>query len=669
MAPIKSNNPVASYFNFFSKSGLDAVTPEPPPPDLFEVTGGNATSTAGGNKYFYFTSPGNLSVQKISGSGDLPMSFMLVGGGGGGDDTGSGGRGAGAFVQKIDYPIAGVPGSAVNWAVTIGAGAAGDDPGSNPVGGSSTFTIPTAPKTFTATGGASGTQVGGLSSGGSGGGGGRKSPKAGGAASVPQTIDGSGNTPDTGIGYAGGNGYQNMPGPEGGTGGGGGGAGGVGGNSPSTTSNPYGIAGQGGSGRAAFLGDTNVSTAYGTSGPSAGRWFAGGGGGGNHTEHPNQGGELPVGGGGASGSPTAPPGHFYGVPVTPNTGGGGGGGGGVSNAYIGNGSAGASGICIVKIAESLLQSDTSPFQASGGTEFTYSGKKIHVFTSPGNFTVSGGPKSLEVFMVAGGGGGGGYCGGGGGSGGVVLHTDITCGNGDNAVVVGGQVARRTQGEDSTFLGMTAKGGGYGAVGGGAGGHASSGGSGGGGGSGPASTGAPGTQPSQNSPFTPDPDFAQYGNNGGLSQPGSGGNYSSNGGGGAGGAGEDNPNNGPGGYGGAGVQIPATFRDPANQYGAAGPGASFGWFAGGGGGSNSNNNGAAVDGSALGFGGNGPNWSTPYSGGGSAGQTISSGAATIDPKDGLRYTGAGGGGGLPVSGGPDPVGGRGASGIVLIAYST
>ena len=83
-------------------------------------------------------------------------------------------------------------------------------------------------------------------------------------------------------------------------------------------------------------------------------------------------------------------------------------------------------------------------------------------------------------------------------------------------------------------------------------------------------GKPGTQPSQNSPFTPNPDFAQYGNNGGLPSPGPGGNYSSNGGGGAGGAGEDNPNSGPGGYGGDGIQIPATFRDPSNQYGAQGP---------------------------------------------------------------------------------------------------
>ena len=58
-------------------------------------------------------------------------------------------------------------------------------------------------------------------------------------------------------------------------------------------------------GRAAFLGDANIPTSYGTSGPTAGRWFAGGGGGGNHTENSpttQLGGAAPDGGGGATGS-------------------------------------------------------------------------------------------------------------------------------------------------------------------------------------------------------------------------------------------------------------------------------------------------------------------------------------------------------------------------------
>ena len=41
----------------------------------------------------------------------------------------------------------------------------------------------------------------------------------------------------------------------------------------------------------------------------------------------------------------------------------------------------------------------------GNTSYTYGGKKIHVWTSPGPFVVTGGPASLEYFVVAGGGSG------------------------------------------------------------------------------------------------------------------------------------------------------------------------------------------------------------------------------------------------------------------------
>ena len=182
------------------------------------------------------------------------------------------------------------------------------------------------------------------------------------------------------------------------------------------------------------------------------------------------------------------------------------------------------------------------------------------FTSSGSLVVAGGPPvTLEVFMVGGGGGGGGYAGGGGGAGGVVHHASIDCSNGTKPVGVGLGGARRSLGQDTTFLGMTAKGGGYGAEGGGAAGAGSPGGCGGGGAAGNNGAGKPGTQPSQNSPFTPDPNFNQYGNPGGLPHPGPGGNFASNGGGGAGGAGDSHPNGGPGGDGGAGIQYPTTPR--------------------------------------------------------------------------------------------------------------
>ncbi len=352
------NNPAASFEDPYASTGTEAYKPGPVPPSLFTVSGGNATETASGYKYFYFTSPGNLTVRTDAGPGGLEMSFMMVGGGGGATDTGSGGGGGGAFVQKVDFPVLGVPTINVNWAVSVGEGGAYPAGPTNP-SDSTTFTLSTIPKVFTATGGGAGQATDGLATGGSGGGGGRNPPSGstGGEAAVPQTIDGDGNTPDAGIGYDGGNGFQNMPGPEGGTGGGGGGAGGVGANSPTTTSNPYGQAGKGGLGRAAFLGDANIPTSYGTSGPTAGRWFAGGGGGGNHTENSpttQLGGAAPDGGGGATGSSTAPPTTYNGTPVVANTGGGGGGGGGASQAYVGEGSAGADGICIVKISTDLL---------------------------------------------------------------------------------------------------------------------------------------------------------------------------------------------------------------------------------------------------------------------------------------------------------------------------
>lgn len=344
----RSSSSLQSFFDNFYRSGRDASGATPGGATLFSVSGGNATSTGGGYKYFYFTSPGNLTVQKVSGSEDFEMSFLLIGGGGSGTSTGGGGGGAGAFVQKVDYPISSVPQSSVNWAVVIGDGDATESTGS---GDSSTFTIPTSPKTFTATGGSPGRQTNGLSNGGSGGGGGRSS-SSGGAASVPQTIDGSGNTPDTGIGYDGARGRNSGPG-SGGTGGGGGGAGA---NGEEGAANPSSNAdgGRGGLGRTAFLGDTNVSSSYGTPGPSAGRWFAGGGGGGSHTSGTGRGGYAPNGGGGAMGSPASSPGYGGSPSGTVNTGGGGGGGGGTSNAFVGASSAGMSGICIVKIDTTIL---------------------------------------------------------------------------------------------------------------------------------------------------------------------------------------------------------------------------------------------------------------------------------------------------------------------------
>ena len=61
MAPIKTNNPYASYFDFFSKTGKDAVTPEPPPPSGLTATGG-IISDYGNYRAHIFSSSGTFTV-------------------------------------------------------------------------------------------------------------------------------------------------------------------------------------------------------------------------------------------------------------------------------------------------------------------------------------------------------------------------------------------------------------------------------------------------------------------------------------------------------------------------------------------------------------------------------------------------------------------------------
>ena len=87
---------------------------------------------------------------------------------------------------------------------------------------------------------------------------------------------------------------------------------------------------------------------------------------------------------------------------------------------------------------------TGPFDTSGGTKFTYGGKTIHAFTSPGTMTCTGqGSAQLSYYIIAGGGGGGhggpGNGGGGGGAGGYLdgtTPTPIVGGDTSFPVVVG-----------------------------------------------------------------------------------------------------------------------------------------------------------------------------------------------------------------------------------------
>ena len=319
----------------------------------FSVSGGNATSTAGDYKYFYFTSSGSLVVANDGTDAPMLVDFMLVGQGGQGQSTGGGGGGAGAFIQKINYELGPFPGSPTTCPVSINQ-ASYPMPDRTP-GLTSEFVIPVNPKTFTAPGGGGGVNNHTASNGG---GGGRPGSSGGPPGVDPYTaIDEDGNTPDNGIRGSGGDGlYTQLAAPPGGVGGGGGGAGGDGADGVNPSGPPGGsaIAGKGGLGRAAFLGDTGIPTSYGTSGPGPGRWFAGGGGGGNHDSPPSNGGAVPDGGGGGVGGPSSPPPTVSGAGQD-NTGGGGGGGGGLANSHPGPlGQGGGRGILIVRIATSRL---------------------------------------------------------------------------------------------------------------------------------------------------------------------------------------------------------------------------------------------------------------------------------------------------------------------------
>ena len=292
--------------------------------------------------------------------------------------------------------------------------------------------------------------------------------------------------------------------------------------------------------------------------------------------------------------------------------------------------------------------------ATGGTETTCGNDKIHTFTGPGTFTVSGtalcAANNVVSYLVVAGGGGGGYQStSGGGAGGfreVKSPTNpytaspldgypsapnrITVTAQSYAIVVGGggagstsASADGTQGVASTFSSISSAGGGGGGSDGS--GTADSGGSGGGGANG--NGGGAGNTP----PVSP-----SQGNQGGPSATSS---PSGGGGGGAGAAGSPQPSN-QGVAGGAGV---GTLINPAS--GEAGPGPSRYYSGGGASGSR--------PGTSVASGGIG--------GGGDGGSCNGVGTAGTD------NTGGGGGNGRSSGTGPEAPGRNGGSGIVVIRY--
>jgi len=279
------------------------------------VTGGTILTPGDGNRYHVFTSLGELTTSQSIDN----VSVMMVGGGGAGGGRLGGGGGAGGYLF-----IPGITLYAGDYTATVGGGG-NAVPVTYP--NSASVRAPnTTFHTYTAYGGGGGSSDNGGSAatGGSGGGG---ATNVGGPAkpglnpSTPAPIIAS-DFPGESHPYAFTQGYAGGPGTPGG-------GGGAGGNAPPANRN-------GGIGVAAGL---TLPPAYGTPGPTPGRWFGGGGGG---CGYPSSAGTGGVGGGGA-GSPNSPS-TTPGIAGTDNTGGGGGAGGQSS----GTSGSGGSGIVIIR---------------------------------------------------------------------------------------------------------------------------------------------------------------------------------------------------------------------------------------------------------------------------------------------------------------------------------
>ena len=330
---IKSNNLLADYHDFFSRSGKDAVKSYVAA-GPFQASGGNvADGNQPGNGWTYhvFTQPGTFTVS--SGSGTVQY-VVIGGGGGGGNEDAGGGGGAGALVTGSSTISSPQP-------ITIGLGGAGSDQpspapnGRGDNGGDTIFgTI------VTANGGGGGgsgnynqpNKPGNANGNASGGGGGWRLG-AGGAGGAYGNNGGDGNSNGSGSTNAGG----------------GGGAGGVGETMPSPA--PHSRTAAGGPGAPVGPGYNANLNAF-TPMPSTWKSVVGttgvfaGGGGGGADGGPDTTAAAPGGGGyGDSGGCFGP--DRRATQGLDNTGSGGGGGGGCSSGYY-PGQPGGDGIVIIR---------------------------------------------------------------------------------------------------------------------------------------------------------------------------------------------------------------------------------------------------------------------------------------------------------------------------------
>ena len=305
---------------------------------VFVAATGGSITTSGDFKIHTFTSSGTFEVTSAGNSkGSNSVDYLVVAAGGGGGANSGGGGGGGGFRTNFPQPATGgLPVSAQEYPITVGAG--GVDGGNNPGdpigtnGGNSIFS------SITSAGGGfggspvhtfCGTRNGDGGSGGSGGGGGT------GSGSPISNDGGAGNTPPVSPSQ-GNNGGAGSSGPNcGSTGGGGGGAGAVGDTGQTPGSDPSTNMGAcGGAGTANSINGSSVTYA--------------GGGGGTRQYTPGSGRNVPVGGsggagGGGNGGSQGAQGNVAAAAGSANTGGGG--GGGNNN---GDGGNGGSGVVIVR---------------------------------------------------------------------------------------------------------------------------------------------------------------------------------------------------------------------------------------------------------------------------------------------------------------------------------
>ena len=404
-----------------------------PAPQIFW---GGFVTTSGGNIIHTFTTSGSLTPVSTT----VSASYLVVAGGGGGTFA-FGGAGAGGMQTGTTTLTL-----ANSYTVTVGAGGAVSNQGSNSQFGSLTASI-----------------------------GGGYGPSGNGGSGAGSFNSGAAGTGTAGQGNSGGVGLTDGATYNSGGGGGGAGASGSGGNSSG--------GGAGGVGLTSSISGTST-------------YYAGGGGGGGdarvNTGGSNSGG---AGGGGNGGRSSS---SWNGTSGTPNTGGGGGSGGYTGSGY-GSGAQGGSGVVIISYAGQQL--------FGGGVVTFVDGNTIHTFTTSGTLTPLS-QLSADYLIVGGGGGASsqnaGYGAGSGGAGGllsgsgIVIDTNstylVTVGSGGTSGSAGSNGGNGGNSSFSLVPTTALGGGGGGAANGSSGVAGSSGGSGGGGGSGPSggSVGGAGT---------------------------------------------------------------------------------------------------------------------------------------------------------------------------------